>query len=87
MTTDNNDNTTRSADAILNAAYDAAMSVLLDGTAPPTAKASASATAVKIYEIKKADEPSSKEPAEMSYEEMQATIKDLRKSRSDNDKE
>ena len=62
----------------LRAAYDGALSVLLDAKAPPTSKASASSSMIKIVEMVQKGDPDAKEPSEMTFEELQEAAKSLR---------
>jgi len=61
----------------MRAAYDGALDVLRNPKSPPTSKASASNSMLKIVEMVQKGDPEDKEPCEMSWDEMQATIKAL----------
>ena len=67
------------ADELLQAAFDGCMDVLKDPKAQPTAKASSTGSAIRLFELLKGDAPSGKELSEMSYDEMQASLGQLRR--------
>lgn len=58
------------ADEGLKAAYDAALDVLRNPAAPPTSRASASSTMIKIVEMIQKDDIGDEDLAEMTLEEL-----------------
>lgn len=71
------------ADELLQAAFEGCMEVLKDPKAQPTAKASSTGSAIRLFELLKGDAPSGKEPSEMSYDEIQASIGQYRRRASE----
>lgn len=71
------------ADSLLEAAFNAAIEVLQNKEAPPTAKSSSTASAIRIYELLRPGAANEKSPAEMTAEEIQEAITRLRDGPTD----
>lgn len=70
------------ADAGVRFAYEGAISVLQDPKSPPTSRASASGTLIKIVELLQKDDREGKEPSEMSFDEIGEAIAKLEAQRT-----
>lgn len=66
------------SDALLREAIAATREVMNSSAAPPTAKASAVSSALAIHRLLNEHGTETREPSEMSYEEIQASIEQLR---------
>lgn len=73
------------ADVILEQSITNVRKVFDDDDAPATSRASAVSSALKIYEILKSEDLAEKEQSEMSYDELRASIADLRRERNARD--
>ena len=65
------------ADELLAAAFAGALETLGNPEAPPTAKASATGSALRLYEMLRPDGELDKEPGEMTVTELQRSIAKL----------
>jgi len=75
------------ADRLLAAAFKASIEVLENPKAPPTAKSSSTASAIRIYELLKPGAANDKPASEMTYDELQETIVRLRIEQANPDSE
>lgn len=71
------------AGELLEEAINGALGVLRDKEAPATSRASAVGSAIRLYELLADDDASRKEPSEMTYEELQASIARLREQHAE----
>lgn len=67
------------ADELLASAFNATMDVLENKEAPPTARASATTSALKLWEILGGDDGDEKEQSEMTADEIRRSINRLEK--------
>lgn len=66
-------------DELLVAAFDGVLETLNNPTAPPTAKASATQSAIRLFEELKSDDGLEKEPSQMTGDELNAATRRLQR--------